>query len=148
MKMAASPEPKITDDPRVRDPVIANRIRLMVEHEATHQAWGCCLYRLWRVGRISNEQKEAGDEYQRIVESHKHFQTIDPDEVRPEARDFLLRRIGRAKTKWATAVDRLGLGRKAVDRLIFEEIWPNEHEGRMIRDGLQLLANIFGRGTK
>lgn len=136
----------VRDDPRVRDPVIFNRIKLMVEHEACHPAWGCVLYQLHRLGLLTNEQKEAGDLYQQIVYNYKRCQDVDPHDLPVEAQELWERRIERAKSKWNLAVELLGLKRSIIDNVVIENNQPvGEREKLIVRDGLQLIANFFGR---
>lgn len=137
----------VKDDPRVRDPVIFNRLKLMVEHEACHPAWGCVLYQMHRQGQLSNEQKEAGDIYQRIQYDWDRCQVVDPDVLPPEEQELWLKRIDRARERRKRAVEILGVGRRSVDWVVLENNQPqSERERLVIRDGLQLIANFFGRG--
>lgn len=137
----------VESDPRVRDPVIFNRLKLMVEHEACHPAWGCVLYQLHRTGYLSNEQREAGDIYQQIYYDYRRAQDVDPDDLPEEAQELWIRRIDRSKHRWDTASEILGLGQKAVDSIVIENNQPTgEKQRKDVRDGLQLISNFFGRG--
>jgi hypothetical protein len=73
VKKNTKADPELRDDPRPKDTVMWNRLRLMVEEEACDRAWGCALYRLHRTGWITTEHREAGDEYQRIVQKMNCF---------------------------------------------------------------------------
>jgi hypothetical protein len=64
-------ESTLTDDPKPRDRVMWQRLRLLVEDEACHRDWGCALYRLHRTGRIDNDQREAGDKFIPIAREYK-----------------------------------------------------------------------------
>jgi hypothetical protein len=141
--------PDLRDDPRMRDPAMWQRLRLMVEHEAVDRAWGCPLYILNRTGVLTNEQREAGDKYQQIVSTHWKLQQTDPDEMPEPARELAAKRVERAKEKYEDAVEVLGLGRNVVDWLVLhEEPLGSESQRRMAKDALQLLANFFNRGNK
>src|SRR5512143_435050 len=74
MKLVAKKaELELADDPRPKDRAVFNRLKLMVEHEACHPAWGCALYRLCRLGRINNDQREAGDKFAAIARDYKRL---------------------------------------------------------------------------
>ncbi len=57
----------LDDDPKPLDRVTWQRIRVAVEHEACHRDWGCALYTLHRTGRITSDQREAGDKYGALI---------------------------------------------------------------------------------
>jgi hypothetical protein len=146
-KLNKKPDPEVTlkDDPRVRDPAMWQRLRVLVEHEAIDRAWGCPLYILNRIGFLTNEQREAGDRYQTIVAEHNKQQQKDPH---PDD-ELGLRRIDRAKAKWRDAINVLGMGRNTVDWLVLQENpLCSERERLIARDALQLLANFFNKGNK
>src|SRR4029078_6132879 len=67
MKMANKPEPDIQDDPKPLDRVNWQRFRIAADHEAIHRDWGCVLYTIHRGGRITNDEREAGDRYAALV---------------------------------------------------------------------------------
>lgn len=150
MKVAKLKELSVNDDPRPTDRVVFNRLKLMVEHEACHPAWGCALYRLHRLDEIDGDQREAGDQYWRLVEDHKRWQATDPDELIPEARELAYARIDRIKYKYQEVRNLLGIGRKWIDALIFDEYYPSFQRDKLIvKQGLRLLANYFFiSGTK
>ena len=149
MKSVAEPEIDLQDDPRaIKDPVVWNRMRLLHYHEAAHEAWGCALYAMHRKKLITDDQKRAGDAYWTIVENHKRWQATDPDEA-GQGSEMAYRRVKRAKEKYEDCRHTLGLGKKVIDELIFEELWPaTEASKKMVRDGIQLLANLFATGNK
>lgn len=138
----------IKDDPRaIRDPVIFNRLKVMVYEEAIDRAWGCPLYILHRIGWLTTEQREAGDKYQQITIDHQQAQQTNPDDLVPEARELAYRRIQRRKALWRDCVVALGIGRKTVDAIVLREEYPvSEKDRHTLRDGLQLLANFFSTG--
>ena len=136
----------LRDDPRVKDPVMWNRLRIMVEQEACDRAWGCKLYILHRIGFLTTEQREAGDIYQKIVMDHNRWQQEDPDDYPSD--ELILRRVEKAKSKWQGAIDVLGIGRNVVDWLVMQDNQLSEREQFIARDALQLLANYLRLGIK
>lgn len=62
---------EIKQDPKTIARSDWQRIRRLVEDEACHPDWGCALYRLHRIGRLNNDQREAGDEYAKLVRSYR-----------------------------------------------------------------------------
>jgi hypothetical protein len=150
LKMAKIEEAiELSDEPRsARDPVMFNRLRIMIEEEAIKPTWGCPLYIAARKGGwLTSEHREAGDKYQQAVMDHTRAQQTDPEDMVPEARELAYRRIEVYKSRWTECVKTLGHGRKAVDRLVLEELrLDTETERRIARDGLQLLANFFNTG--
>lgn len=146
MKVAAEKKLELEDDPRPRDRVVWNRMRLAAEAEAIHPAWGCALYRLHREGRIDNDEREAADEYIRVIENHKRIQATDPDE-RPD--DLGYRRVAKAKRQYNDAREAIGFGRRVLDPLLFEEQWPqSQKEHLIVKQCLIILKNLFATGTK
>jgi hypothetical protein len=145
MKLVAKTKRDISmkEDPRlIREVARWQTLAIMIDEEWIDRSWRVPLYRLYRTGWITSTQREAGDEYQRIVYDHRECQGLDPDIFDDE---FTLRRIERAKAKWNEAVKVLGLGRKVVDELVLlEKPVLTEREKYIARDGLQLLANFFG----
>jgi hypothetical protein len=137
-------EADLKDDPRVRDPVMWQRLRILVEKDAVDRAWGCPLYILHRVGWLTNEQREAGDKYWKAWDNNSKMQMKDPH----EGDELLLNRIKRAKDVWNDCLDIVGIGRSAVDTLVIYEEHITERQKYIARDALQLLANYFRLGTK
>lgn len=118
-------------------------------HEAGHQAWGYPLYALHRAGKITDQQREAGDAYYRAVDDYRKVHREDLDEVPEIAKDFTRRRIERAKNRYAALVAELGLGRKVLDALIFEHEYPvTERQLKTTRACLEKLAIYFGLSRK
>lgn len=142
-------EPTIKDDPRPKDTVAWNRLKLMVMDEACDRAWGCALYRMHRNGLIDTEQREAGDRYWKAVDEYSRVQGRDPDEVIPEAKGAFLRKVERLKKRRQEIIDILGLGRGLLDRLILEDEYPaTERQKVFIRAMLQQLAIFFKTGRR
>lgn len=150
LKMAKEAEIKLDDEPRnVRDPVMYNRLRVMIEEEAIKDTWGCPLYvAARRGGWLTEEHRRAGDKYQQITLDHKQAQESDPEELPPEMRELAYKRIERRKAAWKECVKTLGRGRQAVDRLVLEETNLPFADRAIAKDGLQLLANLFNTGNK
>jgi hypothetical protein len=46
-------------------------LRVAADHEAIHRDWKCALYRLHRIGRINNDQREAGDKYTALIRDRR-----------------------------------------------------------------------------
>ena len=145
----------LKDDPRVRDPVIFNRLREMVEKEACHQAWGCELWKMERLGKLDAELRRAGDEYQRVVLAGRRALDWDIDLFPPEVHERMIQTIKRAKKKWEEARNLLRHGEDgihiqlAVDDLCLDEIYPTtEKQQRRVITGLTRLAHFFGFGNK
>jgi hypothetical protein len=139
--------PEAALDPRVKDPVKFNRIRDLVDKEVLHQAWGCRLWTLERVGKITQAQRKAGDafcflteEYQKAVYGREPL----PDEVD---------RHTRVKTRYADMIYLLTRGevkiRRAVEELCLQELYPaTEADLKLVRDGLTRLEVFFRVGNK
>lgn len=155
-KNAKSLDPALREiDPRARDPAMLNRIKRMVEDEVLHQAWGCALWRLERVGYIESDQRRAGDEYQRIVLAGRRALDWDIDRFPPEVQREMERTIKLAMTKWEEARKLLRFGddgigiQLAVDDLCIDEIYPaTEKEKQRVSKGLWRLAHFFGYRSK
>jgi hypothetical protein len=150
MKAVAEAEQlDINDDPRPRDRVLWNRLRLILEADLADKAWGCCLYRLHREGRISNDEREAGDRYFKVVEDHRKLQDTDPDDAPEHARDLAYRRVNKAKAKYEDARALIGFGTRILDPLIFDEVWPScEKEHLIAKQCLNILATFFNTGLR
>jgi hypothetical protein len=61
----------IKDNPRAKDRVTWHRIQDLVDVEACHRDWNIALYRLHRIGRIDNDQREAGDKYAALIRDRR-----------------------------------------------------------------------------
>jgi hypothetical protein len=73
--MPAKSEPTIKSDPRAMERVNWQNVAQAVDHEAAHRDWRCALYRLHRIGRINNDQREAGDKYLSLVRDFRDLWT-------------------------------------------------------------------------
>jgi hypothetical protein len=152
LRMAKTEEPlELSDEPRsIRDPVKFNRLRIMIEEEAIKPTWGCPLYIAARKGGWLNEdQRRAGDKYQQLTMDYRRLMASDPDDLPVEARELVYKRLDSTKSRYTEALSALGIGRRAVDTLVLEELnLASEKERSIARDGLQLLSNFFELGTK
>jgi hypothetical protein len=152
LKMAKTEEAiELSDEPRfVRDPVKFNRLRIMIEEEAIKPTWGCPLYIAARKGGWLNEdQRRAGDKYQQLTMDYRRLMASDPDDFPAEARELAYKRLNSTKERYTEVLSVLGIGRRAVDTLVLEELnLASEKERGVARDGLQLLSNFFEIGTK
>jgi hypothetical protein len=149
LKMAKAEELHIADDPRsVRDPAIANRLRVMIEEEAIKPTWGCPLYIAARHGGwLTGEQRQAGDKYQQLRLDFVQAQGSDPKEALD--RELAYRRVHKRKRLWNDACAALYGTRHMVDRFVLEEIPAvTEREKLAVKDGLTLLVNFFGLRNK
>ena len=139
----------IRDDPRPKDTVAWNRLKLMVMDEACDRAWGCALYRMHRNGLIDTEQREAGDRYCHIIEDWKATQKIDPDEFEGRDREFQLNRIERAKRRREEVVEITGSARRLLDDVVLSNMYPStEAEKRTMKLVLEVLAIFLKTGRK
>lgn len=144
----AQVDPTLRDDPRVRDPVAWNRLKLMVMDEACDRAWGCSLYRMHRNGLIDNEQREAGDKYHKIIADYINTQQVDPDE-KVTTQDYWLKKIERSRQRRDEVVALLGIGRGLLDSLILHDEYPSTPRQKVfVRAMLQALSIFFKTGRK
>jgi hypothetical protein len=147
MKTVAETEPLLDEDPRPMDRARWQRARLAVEAELIDRAWGCKLYQLHREKRIDNDEREAGDQYQRVIENHRRLQATDPEED-PAGQELAYRRIQKAKDEYNDAREAIGFGRRVLDPLILEEVYPAcEKEHVIVKQCLVILKNLFATGT-
>jgi hypothetical protein len=132
-------------DPRVKDPVKFNRIRDLVDKEILHQAWGCKLWTLERQGKITADQRKAGDQFCYLTEDYQN--AVYGHEPLPEDKP----KHKRIKSKYADMVYLLTRGdpyiRRAVEELCLEELTPvTEADIKRVRDGLTRLEVFFRVG--
>jgi len=141
-------DPSLKDDPRVRDPALLNRMKLLVEQEALHPAWGYPLGVMWRMGKISTAEKMAGDEYERLCMERRKVDEIDLDEVIPEMFDRYLRYIERVKNTSMdvyNAITKRDDGvyiKRALDTLCVGQEYPVNR--LFAYQGLRILRDFFG----
>jgi hypothetical protein len=147
-KKQSDPIPdEVKFDPRIKDLVRFNRIRDLVDKEILHQAWGCQLWALERLDKITKEQRMAGDAYIHLTDAHRNViysptTAFEPDEAM---------RADRIKGRYRDSQDLLKHGdvkiRRAVDELVFEDLHPGcEADLKRVRDGLSRLEIFFGIG--
>lgn len=140
--------PKLDKDPReVQDPVLANRYREMVKHEALHPAWGCALYLLERKGYLTADERKMGDLYHTLWQNYRVTQAQDPDDYDSERREIWQRRIQNTKDHWTRTTTALGPGRYVLHKLIVDNEYPeSEREKHIIKEALTVLKSVLGRG--
>lgn len=140
------PAEELKEDPRlIRDVGDWNRLRLLIWHEVGHQAWGYPLYALFRSGKITQEQMDAGDTYWRAIQDYKEAQQKDP----PPEDEFTLKRIKKIKERHQEIIKELGIGRRLVDALIFDHEYPvTERQLHHTRACLEKLAIYFGSNRR
>lgn len=140
----------ILDDPRPKDRVMWNRLRLALEAELCHRAWGCKLYELQRRGEITLDAMRGGDKYHQAVLDWRRWIATDPDEFVPEARQFIEGKIARAKRKIKDCTQVINPHRNGyVDAIVLYEEWPvlGWQRQRAI-EALEDLGTFFAKGTK
>jgi hypothetical protein len=71
MKLVAKSQLNIKSDPRPMDRVNWQDVSKAVDNEAVHRDWKCALYRLHRIGRINNDQREAGDKFLGLIREYR-----------------------------------------------------------------------------
>jgi hypothetical protein len=151
LKMAkAEADVKLGDDPRIMDVVRWQRLREMVEKEAVRDTWGCELYIAARPGGwLKSEHRQAGDKYHILTRDHYASQATDPDELEEPQRQLAYARIAKRKRAWRDANEVLGVSRALVMAFVLDDVaMVTETEKMVVRDGLQLLVNLFAKGTK
>lgn len=138
-------------DPRVRDLAVFNRLKLMLETEAIHQAWGCALWRLERLRLIEPDHRRAGDEYERVVVAGRKALGWDISMFPPEVHDQMEKTCQHKRKRWEEARQLLRAGKDgikiqiAVDDLCLDDIYPaTEVEKKRVFIGLERLAHFFG----
>jgi hypothetical protein len=134
-------------DPRIKDVVKYNRYRDLADREVLHQAWGCELWGMERLDKISKEQRMAGDAYVYLTEAHRsviysHTTVFAPDE------EIRARRV---KRRYKESQELLMQGdfkiRRAVDELCLEERRPICFaDVKRVKDGLSRLVVFFSIG--
>lgn len=134
-------------DPRVKDPVKFNRIRDLVDKEVLHQAWGCKLWTMERQGKITQEQRKAGDAFCHLTEEYQKCVYGNGPDLEDRARH------ARVKRRYADMIYLISRGdvkiRRAIEELCLEELSPvTEADIKRVRDGLSRLEVFFGVGNK
>lgn len=143
MKLAKEAEIKLDSDPRPMDRATENHLRVMIFAEAIKPTWGCVLYTLERMGRITADQKEAGNRYWTLASDYTRLMDTDPET------ELDIKRVERVKRRYKEATDSLGLARKYVDGVVIEDLWPECERGHLaVKQGLEMLRIFFSTGTK
>lgn len=143
MAKNAKPKDELNQDPRPMDRAAENRLKVMIFNEAIKPTWGCVLYALERTGRITADQKDAGNRYQKLAHDYDRLMDTDPETAADE------RAIKRVKKRYEGAVYSMGMARRFVDAVIFEELWPSGERGHLaVAQGLEMLRAFFLTGRK
>jgi hypothetical protein len=153
LKMAKT-APTITDDPKSIDRANWQNISLAADNEAIHRDWRCALYRLHRIGKIDNDQREAGDLYAKLIRDYRGlwvdpmgqiemYRTTDKaydkrcDATKDveyvmgmvvaegrEESEFETKRAQRLGKRYKEAKGVAGLASNIVEDLLMYDIWP------------------------
>ena len=141
--MVKKAQAELNQDPRPMDRASENRLKTMVFAEAIKPTWGCVLYTLERQGRITSDQKEAGNRYHKLAHDFDRLMDTDPK----TAADY--RKIENIKKRYHEACYCMGMARKFVDAVVFEELWPSGERGHLaVAQGLEMLRSFFYTGRK
>lgn len=150
MKIVANEaeELDIMDDPRPRDRVMWNRLKLLLEAELCNEAWGCKLYQMHREGHITLEARRAGDKYHQAILDWRQWQAVDPEEMIPERRQFVYGKIDRTKRKLREFREVIDPFRNPfVDLVIMHEEWPVfDWQKKRVAEALEDLAFFLSKG--
>jgi hypothetical protein len=75
MKLVAAKQDEldVKANPKTIDRDNWQDLRVAADHEAIHRDWKCALYRLHRVGRLNNDQREAGDKYAALIRDRRRL---------------------------------------------------------------------------
>lgn len=144
MKIVAKPkELPLDTDPRILDSEHRQRLRVMVHLEKIKGPWANVLYSLRDVGRITRDQADAGDRYWQLTQDFRKEMDKDPQD------ELSIKRVERLKKRYKEALQSMGIVRKYVDEVVFENVWPVGERGHLaLCQGLELLNIFFTRGTK
>jgi len=137
----AKSEPRFDDDPRILDREHKQRLRVMVHLEKIKGPWANVLYTLRDCGRITRDQADAADKYWVLKRDYDREMDSDPQD------ELSVRRVERLKKRYREAWEALGLGRRYVDEVVFENIWPVGERGHLaVAQGLEMLRIFFDTG--
>jgi hypothetical protein len=136
MKLVSKAEPSLNNDPKPMDRATWQRMRVVVEHEACHRDWGCALYRLHRIGRIDNEQREAGDKFAAIAYDYKKL-------IHEPITDVLGVSDGVAAGGWAVNLEAKSGPRTGPTRELIAHAWAES-----LKDSTELENKRDERTTK
>ena len=135
-------------EPRPLDRENKHRLRILIHTEKIKPTWGCVLYTLQGDGRITKEQSEAGDKYWTLTRDFRRLMDTDPEEKPEQERELLYKRIATKKKRYYEAIDSMGMVRKFVDDVVFNDCWPVGERGHLaVCQGLELLRIFFDTGT-
>jgi hypothetical protein len=176
MKLVAEKAEDIRADPKTKDRVSWHRIQDLVDVEACHRDWNIALYRLHRIGRINNDQREAGDRYAALVRDRrklwhdpmlrfgvddKHSSPLEVKKVvefglghvaadsSSTESEFETKRAERISKRYREAAAIAGPARGILEDMLIDETWPVGERGHTaIGHALTRLSHFFNTGTK
>ncbi len=141
----------LKDDPKgIRDPARFKVLESMVFDEAISGTWTCMFYRFLRKHDLGNDERTVGNQYIQLVMDHRALQAKDPEELPEIERPLAYRRTKRTKDRYNEVRNSvIGFGRRILDPLLFEEVWPaSEKEHLIAKLCLANLKIFFAKGTK
>jgi len=121
-------EVSIQSDPKPLDRATWHRVKGLVELEAIHRDWGTALYALHRLGRIDNDQRDAGDRYRTLILDYRKLwrDPIGQIEIYREPRYESLE-----KRSPLTAIVEFGLGHVVADAMAEESEFETRRAKRI-----------------
>jgi hypothetical protein len=171
-------EADIKADPKTKDRVTWHRIQDLVDVEACHRDWNIALYKLHRIGRINNDQREAGDKYAALVRDKRKLWKDPVSEImvlgdydvnkypgrlvsealgmaaaegnsKDGESEFETKRAKRIGERYREAAAIAGPARGILEDLLIDETWPVGERGHIaISHALTRLSHFFNTGTK
>lgn len=169
MRVVAKREQVISNDPKPMDRVTWQRVRGLVELEAVHRDWGCALYAMHRLGRIDNDQRDAGDRYTILIRDWRKLWrdpmsnfVVDDDAAKlvqfglghvaaagEPSSEFETKRAERIGRRYKEARAIAGKVNPVLEDLLIDEVWPVGERGHLeIANALVRLSYFFNTGTK
>lgn len=117
MKIVTKPaEVPIDTEPRILDREHKQRLRTMVHLEKIKGTWANVLYTLRDCKRITRDQADAGDRYWSLTQEYRRLMATDPQD------ELSIRRVKTVKARHREAHECMGIVRKYVDEVVFENI--------------------------
>jgi hypothetical protein len=178
LKMAKTESISVKDDPKTIDRANWQNVSLAADNEAIHRDWRCALYRLHRMRKIDNDQREAGDLYAKLIRDYRALwvdpmgqivmyrttdkahdkrcdATKDVEDVMGhvsasrEESEFESKRAIRLGKRYKEARGAAGVAANIVEDLLIYDIWPIGWRGqREISHALTRLYYFFNTGNK
>jgi hypothetical protein len=143
MKLVKNAEVALGADPRLLDREAKHRLRAMVFLEKVRGPWANVLYTLRDDGRITRDQADAGDKYWKLTKEYREQMATEPQT------ELEVRRVQRVKERYKSCLESMGLSKRFVDDVVFENVWPVGERGHLtVSQGLEMLRGFFDTGTK